>query len=600
MVGLGLTLTAGVAFTLAAATPASAAVQFVDEDSVAVPLKAGATQDVEVLNGSARPRKLSLRVLDAPAGAIEPTPGDDPITGPGATRIFTLKVTDVAKGAADGTLLATSSDGTAARLPVRIGPAPKPAPKLPKSLDLGTTRAGHTAMVAVPELPEVKDAESVGRLYSSRGDQALVTLESGRQLQATPDQPGTYTGDVDVNGPAAEGSISLKLNAKDGLFFPVLVLLAGIGLGFVIEWWLTRWRPRSLLDRRLGRLLDGVESRRKRVDGSMQRLFKDSRPAQTAEIPEECAWAVPQVASTDGDQMMRYHLSRAAKELETRLQKARTDPERALFGPDGDAYKALLADADTYAALIGDLREAGHIVHTDFKELRDKGPVALRNRFDYECRSWIIGDDDDLTARRESAKSLKAAAEHFAEYRRRLDLAIDDAPAGSDVAKKLQASRRLLEATFRGDDDQVDWWDAALPKLEASLEGLTSPEAPTTPASAEPRLALNLAPGLLRSNAPSGPLPATQDPEPAPPWDAPKGVFRTGGFLGMEVLIGTINLFVVAVSGLSAVYLANSTFGSAADYVTLALWGSTATAGLALLRRLVPGALTTSQPGVGG
>ena len=391
------------------------------------------------------------------------------------------------------------------------------------------------------------------------------------------------------------------MHAKDSwLLGPLVVLLVGIGVGFLIEWWLTRWRPRSLLDRRLGRLIDGAETRRNRVDRTMRRLFAESRPESIGEIPDDRAWAIPQVASKDGEVGTRYHLNRAGKELETRLQNARTDSERGLFGPDGDAYKAVLADADTYAALIGDLREAAHIVHADFKHLRVQGPTALRTRFDYECRDWIIGDKHGLDARRESAKALKAAAEHFAEYRRRLRLAAAAAPAASELAKKLEAHRRLLEATFRGDGDQVDWWDDAVPKLEAGLEGLTSPPAPAESAVKDAELALNMPPTLLEDTPGAEPVPDLPAAEPAPPWTAPRGVFRARRFGRMETLIGLINLLIVAASGLSALYFANSTFGSVADYLTLALWGSTATAGLALLRRLVPGALTTSQPGVGG
>jgi hypothetical protein len=58
-------------------------------------------------------------------------------------------------------------------------------------------------------------------------------------------------------------------------------------------------------------------------------------------------------------------------------------------------------------------------------------------------------------------------------------------------------------------------------------------------------------------------------PAPDPPWDATTG------------------------TGMSAVYFANSTFGSLGDYLSIALWGSTATAGTALVRRLFPGAFTT-------
>jgi hypothetical protein len=311
------------------------------------------------------------------------------------------------------------------------------------------------------------------------------------------------------------------------------------------------------------------------------------------------AWGVPQIATTDPNKVARYYLTRAGNDLARRLGSARTDPERELFGPDGDAFKALLGDADTYAALVGDLLEAARVVQSDFEDLREKGPVGLRKWFDVECRNWIIGDDNELNARRESAKALRAAAEKFAEYRRRLKLALGRA-AGSALATEIEAHQRLLEATFRGDDDQVDWWDKALPDLEAELEGDVSTPAAKNPPPGQQQISLADPPGALPSWPPLGDAPAEADTEPAPPWVASKGVLRPSDFGGMEALIGAINLLIVIAAGLSAGYFAKDTFGSSADYLALLLWGSTATAGLALLRRLLPGALTTVQPGIGG
>jgi hypothetical protein len=585
---------------VSASGTASAEVQFIDQNPISVGLKAGATTSVEVFNGSARPQNLGLRVLGASNGEFAVTPGGGNTTGPGDSRTFSIVLNKPPKVAADRTLLATSSDGTAARLALRIGSPAPPALSLPKSLDLGTGDVGDTRTVAVPELPAVKISTPVGRLYTTGGERVLVTVERGRKLKvAAPHANGTYTGDVNVDGATKGGIITLTVQAKDGLLLPLIALLGGIAVGFIVEWWLTRWRPRSLLDRRLGRLIDAAESRRERLDATMKRLFAASRP-ENLEIPEGRSWAVPQIVTTDIEQIMRYHLTRAGKDLETRLQSARTDPERALFGPDGDAYKALLTDADTYAALVGDLREAASIVRSDLEDLRDQGPVALRTLFDFECRDWIIGDENDLAARRDAATALKAAAEKFAEYRRRLQRAIDDPTADPELVKKLIAHRRLLQATFRGDSDQIDWWDEALPKLEAELEALISPPPSAAGAAEQPQITLTQAPTALTARPELGPTPAAAAAEPEPPWPANHGVLRTTDFGRVGTLIGIINLLIVAAAGLSVGYLANATFGSTADYVTLALWGSTATAGLALVRRLLPGALTTVQPGVGG
>ena len=195
---------------------------------------------------------------------------------------------------------------------------------------------------------------------------------------------------------------------------------------------------------------------------------------------------------------------------------------------------------------------------------------------------------------------MKAAVEHYAEYRRRLRKAKVHAPTDSPLGRTLDDHKDVLDATFRGDADQVSWWDEALPKLEAQLVSAAPPAAtPAISASvtfSTPPMALPDVP----DPPPLAPVAMIGSADARPPWTAERGVFRGRKFTALETAIGAINLIIVAASGLSVLYFANSTFGSFADYLTLALWGSTATAGLALLRRLVPGALTTSQPGVGG
>ena len=475
-----------------------------------------------------------------------------------------------------------------------------PKAEVPKAIDLGVKTVGQAAVMKIKEAPTVRDGGRVGTLYSAGRKNVGVTLEPGRNLKAAaPERAGTYRGQIDVNASGPGGVSAVTLHAKDGVAVPLVVLLLGIGIGFVVEWWLTRWRPRSLLDRRLGRLIDRAERRRGRVNETLKRLFVDSRPSSMGDIGDDEAWQVPQTASTGRDEMRRFHLSRAASDLANSLQHARTDSERELFGPDGDALKALLTDEDTYAQLVGDLREAAHITHSAFRDLRDSGPIPIRNWFDYECGGWIIGDKQSLGARQESAKALRLAAERFAGYRRRLGHARNRATDGSPLANKLDAHVDLLDSTFRGDDDQVTWWDAALPALEAEPVVPPAADAAAVAAVGDDNRLSTAPKSLAVDPSPEEPGPAA-DVDPSPPWTAQDGVYRGKNFQVLEALIGAINLSIVAASGLAALYLTNSTFGSFADYVTLVLWGSTATAGLALLRRLIPGALKTSQPGVGG
>lgn len=578
--------------------PASAAVQFVDEQPPSIGLATGTRLSLSLFNGSSRTQKLALRVLGEQTGELDVRPPEPVLTAPGELRTFSVVLTRPPRRGADRTLLATSSDGTTARIKLRLGaPAAEP-PSLPTSLDLGVGLVGKTREVTVSGLPRVTKAALVGRLYTTGGSSLAVTLFADRALKlARPTTNGTYSGNIDVNGSADGGVVELTTKAKDGPILAFLVLALGVGVGFLVEWWLTRWRPQSLLDRRLGRLVADAEARRGRLDNAMRSRFLESRP-EGFQLGDSQPWAVPQIATAEANQVSRYYLSRAGRELELRLCNATTDPERALFGPDGDRLKGLLVDARTYAALVGDLREAAAIVERDFRELRDQGPIALRSAFDFECRSWVVGDEEDLAARRDTARALKTAAGKFAEYRRRLDRAITQTDDASLLRGSLEAHKRLLETSFRGGGGQDVWWDEVLPKLESQLEARVSAPVDSEPAD-EPTLALSDSPADIGKRPTLGGTANQEFVDPVPPWEASGSVLRSGALGRMEKAIGAISVAIVIVAGFASGYLANDTFGSLPDYLALALWGSTATAGLALLRRLFPGALTTVQPGVG-
>src|SRR6266496_3384400 len=109
-----------------AAWPAAArgAVAFVDQAPVTLEPRADATATVELVNGNPRARDLTLRVLQAPEVAVTTQPpakpGAPPATAPavppGGTAAFVVTLTTPPKAAAGRELLATSTDGTSARL----------------------------------------------------------------------------------------------------------------------------------------------------------------------------------------------------------------------------------------------------------------------------------------------------------------------------------------------------------------------------------------------------------------------------------------------------------------------------------------------------
>jgi hypothetical protein len=459
--------------SLACAAEARAAVVFVDRTPPVLTLERDAQARVVLLNAGPSRQRVSLRVVGGPNGEItiapvkdesEPKRGGEPEAGGrafedveverGDTRAFTITLKTPPAEPAARSLLAGSTDGTVARIALHGGQLPALPADFPETLDMGVKKVDDAATIALVGLPGARTTSKVGRLYDAGRHEAKVTIEPPNVLTVAGPDPGTYSGQIDVNGAAAGGTSTLTLRVRDGLLWPLVWLLLGIAVGWVIEWWLTRLRPRALLDRRLGRLVARTRTRQQRVDRTLRKLFADSRGIDDVdEVPANQAWSVPRVVADDPSQVRRYYLSRAGIELARGLNAARTDPERELFGPDGDKFKELLGDEDTYAELVGNLREAAEIARPALIDLQDVGNIPMRKRLDYECGGWVIGDKQSLAARNEAAKALQTAAEEFAEYRRRLQRA-EILAADAPLAATLADHRRLVEDTFRGDEDR--------------------------------------------------------------------------------------------------------------------------------------------------
>jgi hypothetical protein len=124
-----------------------------------------------------------------------------------------------------------------------------------------------------------------------------VTTEKPTLTIAAASQEGSYSGQIDVNGVAEGGDSTLTLKVRDHW----------VGVSYLVELWLSRWRPRSLLDRGLGRLISRAERRRERFNRTLANLFAESHPdGHTG------TWQVPQAATT-ATSRRRYDLNRAAE-----------------------------------------------------------------------------------------------------------------------------------------------------------------------------------------------------------------------------------------------------------------------------------------------
>lgn len=288
------------AFMCGLALPSSAGakgVAFLNEEAVRV-ATTNKPKTVFVFNGSSQRRTLSLRLLRRKNGeiVIRPTRASTPA---GATTRFRLIVKTLPDTPADRTLLATSTDGSSARRDVRLGAADPEVPAIPKAIDFGVSDAfcrrvipkgiDFVSDLICPaeelELDGVRaEPEIVGTLYGDNREHVDVTAEEGA-LVVDPPKPGKYTGQIDLAPGREGGEAEVTLHVRHPWYVVIVVLIIGILLGLVVEFWLTRWRPEALLDRRLKRLLDRVERRQIRVNRALRKRYEAAYPDQGATPP---------------------------------------------------------------------------------------------------------------------------------------------------------------------------------------------------------------------------------------------------------------------------------------------------------------------------
>jgi hypothetical protein len=82
-------------------------------------------------------------------------------------------------------------------------------------------------------------------------------------LQISGLSPGTYKGEIAVRGPSStEVSKEFTIEVKEGWFLPALLILAGVVVAYIVQYWLEKGRPHSmrhlaiaLLEEELGKQL---------------------------------------------------------------------------------------------------------------------------------------------------------------------------------------------------------------------------------------------------------------------------------------------------------------------------------------------------------
>jgi hypothetical protein len=521
---------------------------------------------------------------------------------------FTVSASDAQTAELDGELQATSTDGTRAVAAVAVGKmrpeaAAEATAGYPKSLDFGTVETGDTASIDVTSLPgDAAEEVQIGHV-SAEGRSVPVTRKGDRITVAALATPGSYSGTVDLAPGAEGGDIELTADARDDEWDAVLLLIIGLVVAILLELFLRRRRPELVLKRRLRELFRVVALRQHDAAAEVAALRPRLLGARMRGVPRIFA---------EGHK--DSFLQARADQITESLKNAASDAQRDRWGPDGEVMKELEADVETYGTLLDSLiavaRDWAAFVRVAEADHEHVAKSPLLELLDRRLADRLIGPGG-LDRETEAVKTLTdPVAEVAALYERFRRLEHDAREEGDeDAARDAAAARVALVKSVSDAEDAKRFGDQAR-ELAKEVYGpepvaneVHGPEGGVKEEPVKGPVAFSDAdeklPRMRRVQSSSPRLHMTPpDETPAPQLTA---VSRERGLVGWtrrnlsagDVIFTLVTLVIVVLSGLAVLYYGEDTWGSTGDEITALVWGSTATAGITLARRLVPGTFKT-------
>lgn len=454
---------------------------------------------------------------------------------------------------------------------------------LQKRFSVYGTHAG-VENFAVPGA-KTTEPEVVGSIANASGDLAEVTVGEGKVSIGAVEAPGKYSGKVNLGSEPDGQTTKIVMEVRDNWIWATVALVCGLVLALLSELWLTRWRPRGQLRKKLNRLVARLAATAEQQSSRLEKARQ--------------TWAAPRI---EGEKSL---LSTVSGRIEAGLENAMSDEERKRFGPEGDEMAKVDKLVETYEALLG---YAAQIAQGfgKFSARLDAGSArpelergALTERIDDLLAAGPIESAAELTELEAEAKDIRTVlhgiAQIYENYRRLLEA---NPQADQATRKKIETGRRQLLGNTASSDDVTAQHGA----YTDIAKGLSTGAAPSAVQVSVPALgSVSLAaPAAVHAELPSphaGAPAAVAPPAPVVSTVAENGTTWSRYFEFGNWAFALISAAVVIASGLSALYFSNSTFGTFNNYLGMVLWGSTVQGGISLVRQLVPGAAKGLVPG---
>ena len=307
---------------------AAEAIEFLDTRPVVIDLddaEPGQRWRVQLIDLQQGTSDISLHVVFDPAGVI--TVHDSTVRSGGSGEIveFTIELERQIEGS--GELVAVGAGGVTTRRPISTAFAPATESLTVGSLQFAGWRiAPFVDLVRIPEV-HIPDAPGhaatdqprrVGVLTSTRGDVAeLIRTGDGFAVDGV-DTVGEYTGATDLIPESDGGDVEATVQVRDLPAWPLLALLAGLMVAYLLDRYQRRQRPQRLHEWRLARLREQARGSQSLTGGKLR-------------------------ITTPRDASAQLLLDHLIDEARAGFHPHLTDAERAAWEPGGAEYMRLTA-----------------------------------------------------------------------------------------------------------------------------------------------------------------------------------------------------------------------------------------------------------------
>jgi hypothetical protein len=601
--GLALTILTALWLLLAAA-PGRAQedgpgrLQFLESREVTLRLPTGQEQvllRVNVINGSPAPLDITLELarfaneehVDIPAEAVIGLPQTASQVEAGQLHMFDAGFKQAAglTGNYTGELVAVGSDGSVARLPIKLevqsiaapaqtSPAQGADPIFLEELNrqalnwLPSPLAFFGLSSILPVQLETSRAFAsprrlVGQVAGEDGIVGLVWQEETRLAVWGLQRAGRYSGKVDLQPGVPGGEMKLNVLVRDFPLYALIALAAGLGIAYWLENKVKIERPQLRLKKKLDELNAEALSK--------QNSFANNPPTHW---PEE--WGVFQIYAAPKDWGEPPSLLACeARKIQQKFRDAEGDAERKKWAADGEEVfrvEGYLYALVTMYTRAGELHDYYRRLKTKIKNF-DSLPVAEQAR-SAACADEVFKDKDEF----EKAQAGLQKAEEFIEKFYRLYfwlLNLEEIAQGDDLSTVINW-RENLESKTAANQAYLEVLEKKVQELATEIEvGYAKRSQPIVPGTVEfPSLK---PPIEIRTLARAPRELITETPE--------ETVKRLSD---LEWRYRLVSGLVVLGTGFYTLYLANATFGSPYDYLYSLLWGTAIGAGFQIARSLFP------------